>query len=133
MQPDILVVGGGPAGLASAIAAAQKGFRVAVVDSRKPPINKAGGEGLLPEATESLRRLGVALLPGDGHPFEGFRFVDETQSVCALIPRCRAVGLRRTALHQMLVDRAESCGVDLVWGARVSDFGSGSARGDGRF
>ena len=50
MQPDVLVVGGGPAGLASAIAAAQKGFRVTVVDSRKPPINKPCGEGLLPEA-----------------------------------------------------------------------------------
>jgi 2-polyprenyl-6-methoxyphenol hydroxylase-like FAD-dependent oxidoreductase len=132
MQPDILVVGGGPAGLASAIAAAQTGFHVAVVDSRKPPINKACGEGLLPEATESLRRLGVHLQPGDGHPIEGFRFVDETQSVSALIPRGRALGLRRTALHQMLVDRAESCGVDLLWGARVSDFESSSARVDGR-
>ena len=133
MQPDILVVGGGPAGLASAIAAAQKGFRVAVVDSRKPPINKPCGEGLLPEATESLRRLGIHLQPGDGHPFEGFRFADETQSVSALIPRGRALGLRRTALHQMLADRAEVCGVELMWGARVSDFELDGARVDGRF
>jgi 2-polyprenyl-6-methoxyphenol hydroxylase-like FAD-dependent oxidoreductase len=133
VRPDILIVGGGPAGLASAIAAAQTGFRVAVVDSRKPPINKPCGEGLLPEATESLRRLGVHLRPGDGHPFEGFRFIDETQSVSALIPRGRALGLRRTALHQMLVDRAEACGVELVWGARVSDFESNRARVDGRF
>ena len=59
MQPDILIVGGGPAGLASAIAAAQKGFRVSVVEPRKPPINKPCGEGLLPEAADSLRRLGV--------------------------------------------------------------------------
>jgi menaquinone-9 beta-reductase len=133
MQPDILVVGGGPAGLASAIAAAQRGFRVSVVESRKPPINKPCGEGLLPEALESLRRLGVNPQPGDGHPFEGFRFVDESNSVSAPIPRGRALGLRRTALHQMLIERAEQCGVDLRWGARISDFESRGARVDGGF
>jgi flavin-dependent dehydrogenase len=133
MQPDILVVGGGPSGLSSAIAAAQKGFRVSVVESRKPPINKPCGEGLLPEAVDSLRRLGVHPQPGDGHPFEGFRFVDESSSVSAPIPRGRALGLRRTALHQMLIERAERCGVDLRWGARVSDFESRGARVNGEF
>jgi 2-polyprenyl-6-methoxyphenol hydroxylase-like FAD-dependent oxidoreductase len=133
MQPDILVVGGGPSGLASAIAAAQKGLRVAVVESRKPLINKPCGEGLLPEAVDSLRRLGVHPQPGDGHPFEGFRFVDEESSISAPIPRGRALGLRRTALHQMLIERAERCGVDLRWGARVSDFESGGARVNGAF
>jgi 2-polyprenyl-6-methoxyphenol hydroxylase-like FAD-dependent oxidoreductase len=133
MRPDILIVGGGPAGLASAIASAQKGLRVSVVESRKPLINKPCGEGLLPEAVESLRRLGVHPQPGDGHPFEGFRFVDEETSVSAPIPRGRALGLRRTALHQLLIDRAEECGVDLRWGARVSDYESRGARVDGAF
>ena len=133
MRPDILVVGGGPAGLASAIAAAQKGFRVSVLESRKPLINKPCGEGLLPEALESLRRLGVHPQPGEGHPFDGFRFVDDANSVSALIPRRRALGLRRTALHQMLLERAERCGVDLRWGARVSDFESRGVRVDGAF
>jgi menaquinone-9 beta-reductase len=132
MQPDILVVGGGPAGLASAIAAAQQGFRVAVVDSRKPPINKPCGEGLLPEAVESLRLLGVHPQHTDGHVFDGFRFIDETQSVSALIPRGRGLGLRRTTLHQMLVERAEACGVTLLWGARVSDLESAGATVNGR-
>lgn len=132
MRPDILVVGGGPAGLGSAIAAAQKGFRVAVVDSRKPPINKPCGEGLLPEAVESLRLLGVHFPPNAGHTFEGFRFVDDERSASARIPRGRAIALRRTVLHRMLIERAEECGVDLYWGARVSDFESGSARVDGK-
>jgi menaquinone-9 beta-reductase len=132
MRPDILVVGGGPAGLASAIAAAQKGFRVVVVESRKPPINKPCGEGLLPEAVEALRGLGVQLRPGEGHRFEGFRFIDESQSVSALIPRGRALGLRRTALHRKLVERAESCGVELLWGARLSALERHEALVDGR-
>lgn len=133
MRPDILVVGGGPAGLATAIAGAQRGFRVAVVESRKPPINKPCGEGLLPEAVESLSRLGVHLDPNQGYPFEGFRFVDEFHSVSAMIPLGRALGLRRTLLHQILVERARECGVDLNWGARVSSFESHGAWVSGRF
>lgn len=133
MRPDLLVVGGGPAGLASAIAAAQKGLRVAVVDSRKPPINKPCGEGLLPQAVESLGRLGIHLDAGAGYPFEGFRFVDDSHSANALIPRGCALGLRRTVLHQMLVDRAEECGVELLWGASASNFESRGAWIGGKF
>ena len=132
MRPDVLIVGGGPAGLACAIAAAQKGFRVAVVESRKPPINKPCGEGLLPEAVESLRRLRIDLDPSIGHPFEGFRFLDESHSASALMSG-RALGLRRTVLHQILIDRAEACGVGLKWGARVSGLEARGAWVDGEF
>lgn len=133
MQPDILVVGGGPAGLAAAIAGAQKGFRVTVVDSRKPPINKPCGEGLLPQAVDALRDLGIHLHSSLGHPFEGFRFVDDSYSVTAPIANGRAIGLRRTVLHQLLIDRAEECGVEVRWGAHVSSLESRGAGIDGRF
>ena len=133
MQPDILVVGGGPAGLAAAIACAQKGFRVTVVDSRKPPINKPCGEGLLPQAVDALRTLGVHLHSSLGHPFEGFRFVDDSHSVTAPIAQGQALGLRRTVLHQLLIERAEACGVELLWGAHVSSLESRGAGIDGRF
>ena len=45
---DVFVIGGGPAGLAAAIAARGRGFRVLVADGAQPPIDKACGEGLLP-------------------------------------------------------------------------------------
>jgi flavin-dependent dehydrogenase len=45
---DVFVIGGGPAGLAAAIAARQQGFRVAVADSAQMPIDKRG-EGLMPD------------------------------------------------------------------------------------
>ena len=56
----VLVIGGGPAGLATAIAARMKGFEVTVADGAKPPIDKACGEGLMPSTMAALRALGVA-------------------------------------------------------------------------
>ena len=45
---DAVVVGGGPAGLAFAIAAATRGLDVAVIERRAGPVDKACGEGVLP-------------------------------------------------------------------------------------
>ena len=47
-QPtDVLVIGGGPAGLAAALAVRQRGMSVIVADSCAPPIDKPCGEGLM--------------------------------------------------------------------------------------
>ena len=58
---DVLIVGGGPAGLAAAIAARRKGMSVRVVDAAQPPIDKACGEGLMPDALKALEELGVRI------------------------------------------------------------------------
>jgi flavin-dependent dehydrogenase len=54
----VFVIGGGPAGLAAAIAARQRGFAVAVADGLEPPVDKACGEGLMPDTLRVLRELG---------------------------------------------------------------------------
>lgn len=120
MYADVVIVGGGPAGIASAIAAALKGFRVTVLDSRKPPIDKPCGEGLLPEAVAALRTLGVELNSTLAFPFHGISFSDENSRAVARIARGQAFGMRRTALHEMLSKRASELGVSFFWGARVS-------------
>jgi flavin-dependent dehydrogenase len=45
LETDVFIIGGGPAGLAAAIAAREKGCKVAVADCTRPPIDKACGEG----------------------------------------------------------------------------------------
>jgi flavin-dependent dehydrogenase len=119
MHPDVLVVGGGPAGIATAIAASLEGLRVTVLDSRKPPIDKPCGEGLLPEAVAALLALGIELDSSVAFPFNGIRFLDEKSSSTARIARGRAFGVRRTTLHEILVSRAQDLGVSFLWGARV--------------
>jgi|SRR5215472_1127159 len=117
---DVLVIGGGPAGLATAIAARQKGFRVTVADGARPPIDKACGEGLLPGTLAALSELGVHIRPGEGQPFRRIRFVDNTISAEAQFSGESGLGVRRTVLHQKMVERAEECGVELLWNSPVT-------------
>jgi menaquinone-9 beta-reductase len=123
----VLVIGGGPAGLAAAIAARAKGFDVTVADGAKPPIDKACGEGLLPGTIAALRELGVAISPGDGQVFHGVRFVDAANSAEASFSGASGFGVRRTVLHQRMVERAQECGITLLWNTPVSGLSKGCA------
>jgi menaquinone-9 beta-reductase len=112
---DVFVIGGGPAGLASAIAARQRGLEVVIADGNKPPIDKACGEGLMPDSITALRQLGVEFSASDGYRFRGIRFVDGDTSVMARFPQATGVGLRRTILHQKMLERAAILGVRFLW------------------
>ncbi|WP_158941610.1 NAD(P)/FAD-dependent oxidoreductase [Granulicella sp. S190] len=118
-QPEVLIVGAGPAGLAAAIASARKGLHVEVVDAMQPPIDKACGEGLLPDALCSLTNLGFNLNHDlrsiETHPLRGIRFLNEQTTTEASFPATLGRGIRRTVLHQLLLDRALSLGVRFHW------------------
>jgi len=128
---DVFVVGGGPAGLAAAIAARLKGFKVAVADGARPPIDKACGEGLMPDSFGALRRLGIQLDPEQSFAFRGIRFLGSGASVEANFPSGRGSATRRTCLHQLLIDRAAEVGVSLLWGTRVTGISQNAVSLDG--
>ena len=119
--PDAVIIGGGPAGLAAAIALQRKGLQTLVVESMMPPVDKGCGEGLMPDALESLSQLGIHLSPDEGHPFEGLRFLNATHTVEGTFPIAAGIGIgiRRTALHQRMADRAVEVGVQLAWKSRA--------------
>jgi len=116
---DVFVIGGGPAGLAAAIAVRRRGLSVTVADGSEPPVDKACGEGLMPETLYALGDLGVKLPPGVGFRFRGIRFCQRDAQVSADFPQGRGIGLRRTALHELLVSEAEKSGVTLLWKSPV--------------
>jgi menaquinone-9 beta-reductase len=130
---DVFVVGGGPAGLAEAIAARQRGMSVALADGMEPPIDKACGEGLMPETIAALGELGVEIQPGAGYRFRGIRFLQPDAQVDAEFPQGLGIGIRRTILHQWLIARAEECGVQLHWRTPVAGITTGGVHLVGGF
>jgi len=123
---DVFVVGGGPAGLAAAIAVRQKGFRVIVADGSVPPIDKSCGEGMMPETLAVLDSLGVKFPRGAGQCFRGITFIQDGLQVSADFPRGQGIGLRRPLLHERLAARAEECGVQFLWKTTVTGIISGT-------
>jgi flavin-dependent dehydrogenase len=117
---DVFVIGGGPAGLAAAIAVRRQGMSVAVADGERPPIDKPCGEGLMPDSRSAAARLGVQIAESDGFLFRGIRFQTARHSVEADFARGYGIGVRRTALHLALIRAAEQAGVELRWGSPVS-------------
>ncbi|MEU8927408.1 NAD(P)/FAD-dependent oxidoreductase [Kitasatospora sp. NPDC048545] len=105
---DLLVAGGGPAGLATAIHAALAGLDVVVVEPRPAPIDKACGEGLMPGAVRALAALDVALT---GHPIYGIRYLDDRYRAEGRFRHGAGMGVRRTVLHAALSRRAAELGV----------------------
>ncbi|GGU47645.1 NAD(P)/FAD-dependent oxidoreductase [Streptomyces lavendofoliae] len=110
---DLLVAGGGPAGLATAIHAALNGMEAVVVEPRPGPVDKACGEGVMPGGVRSLAGLGVA--PA-GHPLCGIRYVDGPHRAEAGFRDGTGLGVRRTVLSAALARRAADLGVRVVTG-----------------
>jgi flavin-dependent dehydrogenase len=116
---DVFVIGGGPAGLAAAIAARRRGFDVTLADCSVPPVDKACGEGVMPDGLAAARSLGLDLDSAPGYAFRGIRFCDGQTSVEATFPAGSGRGVRRIVLHQLMVEHAVEAGVRLVWGSRI--------------
>jgi flavin-dependent dehydrogenase len=112
----VIVVGGGPTGLSTAIRARLAGLRVIVLERFQPPIDKACGEGLMPDAVARLREIGVELPPQEAFPFRGIRYFDGDVMAEGVFPKKGGLGARRLHLHEALVRRAEEVGVEVLWG-----------------
>jgi flavin-dependent dehydrogenase len=125
---DVFIIGGGPAGLAVAIAARKKGWSVVVADGNRPPIDKACGEGLLPDCRRAAARIGIDIPDSLGFEFRGIRFHGAGRSVEAEFPNGRGIGVRRRRLHETLVETAVQAGVELRWGAAATGIDNLRAR-----
>jgi menaquinone-9 beta-reductase len=130
---DVFVIGGGPAGLAAAIAARHRGFEVTMADRSAPPIDKACGEGIMPDGVAAALALGISLEEAGARPFRGVRFCDRDLAVEAPFPQGMGFGIRRTTLHELMVKRAAQAGVRMMWGASVAGLDRDGVRVDGRF
>lgn len=119
MDCDVVIVGGGPIGLATAIFAQLAGLRARVFDRRSLPLDKACGEGLMPRGAELLRTLGVRLDATHVRPFQGIRFLAPGHCAEGRFAHGPGLGIRRTALIAGLHERAAALGAELHYGCGV--------------
>ena len=109
----LLVVGGGPVGLATALHASRAGLTVTVWERRTGTLDKACGEGLMPGAVAALADLGVGV---PGVRLDGVDYLDGTRRARARFPSTgtsagTGLGVRRTALHEALREAVALAGI----------------------
>jgi flavin-dependent dehydrogenase len=130
--PDVVVVGAGPAGAATAILLAEHGLGVTVLERGPRARPKVCGEYLSPEAGRVLDRLGAlkALDAGGAAALAGMRITAPDGTVLdarygavrGFRPyREHAMGVRRATLDGALLERVRALPVDLREGVRVTD------------
>ncbi len=124
LDADLLIVGGGTAGLAVAIYARLAGLSAIVIDPRQGTQDKACGEGLLPSTRLLLDEMGLQI--ATAMPLRGIRYVAGGQTAEGLFPDGDGVGVRRTVLNAALQERARALGVRFHYtrAGRFEDAGS---------
>jgi flavin-dependent dehydrogenase len=129
---DVIVVGAGPAGAATAILLAEGGWSVLVLDRARSPRTKICGEYVSPEGVRILDRLGVlkavdaaGALPLAGMRLtgpDGRRLEGRYRPVGAWRPyRDGALAIERSVLDVALTDRLRSLPADFREQVRVTD------------
>ena len=128
---DVIVVGAGPAGAATAILLAEHGVAVQLLDRARFPRPKICGEYLSPEAPRVLDRLGVLkTVDGLATPLAGMRITAPDGTV--VIGTYRTVGdwrpyrehamaIERARLDEALVERVRALPIDFREHVRVTD------------
>lgn len=126
MTRDIVVVGGGPSGAATAILLARRGLDVVVIDRSRFPRAKPCGEFLSPAATPLLEQLGVrpAVERAGARRLDRVRIVAHGVPLELVFPTTGETppwgfALSRRRLDAILLEGARSAGAEVVEGVRV--------------
>ena len=107
---DVLVVGGGPAGMAAGISFGRAGLRTLVCERGWLPADKPCGEGVMPTGLAYLERLGVSAYLDHDHtrPFSGIHYLSTAGvGASARFAQGPGQGIRRTELSRAFCERAQ--------------------------
>lgn len=131
-NPDIIVIGGGPAGCAAAIDLCRRGYKVILCDQAKFPRDKVCGEFISPAADPILDRLGILERIEALNPkrlkgvaissYEGEELAIEYPYLPGLTGRPTSLSVPRFKLDEMFIEEARRVGVEVREQHKVTDF-----------
>jgi flavin-dependent dehydrogenase len=135
MDAEVVVVGGGPAGSATAALLARAGRDVLLVDRARFPRDKACAEYLSPATADALDRIGALAAveaTGPARPY-GMRLSVGVHGAALIAYPCgagrrRALCLSRRVLDHVLLRHAARSGARIVEGWQVHDVSVGRDR-----
>ncbi len=113
-----LIVGGGPAGSAAAIALGRAGIGAELVERTEGPHETVCGGFLGWDALAALGRLGLDPAALGARPIRRLRLISARRSVEVALPRL-AAGLSRTTLDEALLAAAREAGAEVRRGRTV--------------
>jgi geranylgeranyl reductase family protein len=124
IETDVLVVGAGPGGAATAYHLARHGVDVTVVDRARFPREKVCGDGITPRGVASMLRMGVDPDDPGFERVKGLRVYSRSVTMELPWPELESwpnYGLVRTRhdFDQLLVDRAVKAGARLLEGTEA--------------
>lgn len=122
---DVIVVGGGPAGLHAAVLLARQGWDVALFEEHREPGEPVHCTGVL--ATEAYDELDIPREPVLNTLSQVRFFAPSGSIVSYATPEIEALVIDRRLFDHELHLRAVASGVKVVAGARVTNLESGSA------
>ena len=116
--PGPVIIGGGPAGAAAAIALARAGAAVTLIERSCGPCDKVCGDFLSVEAIAAATSLGVDPAALGAAPMTAVRLIHANRVADAALP-FPALGLSRRALDEALLRQAAACGATILRGHAV--------------
>jgi len=126
LQDEVLILGGGVAGCAAAIALARKGRSVTLIEREPTPRHKVCGEFLSGEALEDLHALGIDVASLGAVPIDYVRLAAARRAAEAPLP-FPAASLTRKALDTALIATAIAAGVRVKRGRGVQSLSRATA------
>ncbi len=114
-KPEVLVIGGGPAGSVAAMRLAQAGTRTLLVEKRDEGHDSVCGGFISADALGLLKRAGIDPDALGGHPVNRMRFQLGPRRLEAALP-FPAIGLSRRRLDAILLQAARDAGATVQFG-----------------
>ena len=116
----IIIVGGGLAGLTSAILLQKRGFEVKVFEKKKYPFNRVCGEYISNEALPFLESLDISLSEIGPSRINHLSITSESGKQLFAALQMGGFGISRYKLDDLLFKHAEKLGVEFVF-EKVTD------------